>query len=53
MRTAGWHFPIFGDVAQGQPDQFYRGVVGREMAAVFDHFPDLHVQAFDGVVSLS
>src|SRR5450432_2288954 len=41
--------PIGGDVAQGQPDQFAGGVVGREMATRLDDLAQPRVHALDGV----
>src|SRR3954467_12320698 len=41
--------PVSGDVAQREPDQFARRIVGREMAAGFDDLAQLRVHAFDRV----
>jgi len=37
------------DVADGQPQQFDHGVVGREVTPILDDLPELEVEALDGV----
>ena len=41
--------PIGRDVAQDQPDEFCRCLVGREVAAGLDDFAQLRIDVFDGV----
>jgi hypothetical protein len=47
--AGGLRFPFLLDVAERQAEQFARRLVMREVAARLDHFPNLHVEAFDRV----
>ena len=41
--------PVRGDVAQGEPQQFGRRLVGREVAPGLDDLAQPHVHRLDGV----
>ena len=47
--VAGRLGPLRGDVAERQPDQFRRRLIGREMSAGLDDLPDARMDAFEDV----
>ena len=42
-------YGALGRILDGEPEQFGRRLVGRDMATRFDDFAEAHVQAFDRV----
>ena len=42
-------FSIFGNISQRQIEQLDGSIVIGEMAAIFNDFSELHVQALDGI----